>query len=618
MDGRTGRLYGSTTRKPAVQLRPQPRFVVPPQAPAPAVNIIRPFVRTIPKPLSAVKAVPTLTLPKLGVLGLAFGLGFFIGDALINPLLGQKSTVDWGVFNSPPGAPDYLTQDSLPEDMSVSTTGEMGAEGATVTASMNYMESEVNGSSGCLAPTPASIDVQYQRTVSRAAGQLRYYKGEPQQNNCGVLGMAVQIMEVEPDSANPAKFVTVTGKSMGNTRPPRGITTADFVVNYEPIGDPLSFVPTPTWEPLVAPKPQVEPQPQPEPLPEPERKPLLPPLIPQAPPDVRPIPTPTPAPTIQPAPSPIPQTNPALVPQRPATPRPTVPATDTQQISNSGKLTPKPTPAVRTTPADNHFPFSGSKPVNSGGVRPSLKAVAAEVGRIEQKVNQELVNKKDIPWWLIGDLAQELANAFLSDIKGTTYELTGVCETVEPGEEQPVAEFEVDKAKHLYSIINRLDVMQDMFQQHLAWRTPTCRTRPQLQGDWRTISFISDETSPYGKSRLRKRLRYRSLSGVGLGEVIDHWADFTWTAGPVCVIHSGASWGTPQVWASTADEGKRVIRHAAGESGIDPDQVGQWTISGSSSSRVGVSGTMRVNQSGGYYWITARDGSENRPIVGEV
>ena len=108
------------------------------------------------------------------------------------------------------------------------------------------------------------------------------------------------------------------------------------------------------------------------------------------------------------------------------------------------------------------------------------------------------------------------------------------------------------------------------------------------------------------------------MSGLGLGEVIDHWADFTWTAGPVCVQHSGASWGTPQVWASSVDEGKRVILHAAGEAGIDPNQVGQWTVSGSSSPRVGVPGTMRVNQTGGYYWITARDGSEGRPTVGLV
>jgi hypothetical protein len=155
-----------------------------------------------------------------------------------------------------------------------------------------------------------------------------------------------------------------------------------------------------------------------------------------------------------------------------------------------------------------------------------------------------------------------------------------------------------------------------MLQQHLLWKTPTCpRERPELEGEFRTISFRSNETSPYGKSRLRKRLRYRSSSGIGLGELVDYWKDFTYTAGSICVIHSGASWGTPQVWASTADEGKRVLLHAAGEAGIDPNQVGKWTVSSSDNARYGVPGTMKVDTTGGYYWITERDGSNGRPMV---
>ena len=98
-------------------------------------------------------------------------------------------------------------------------------------------------------------------------------------------------------------------------------------------------------------------------------------------------------------------------------------------------------------------------------------------------------------------------------------------------------------------------------------------------------------------------------------DVVDHWKDFEWTTGPVCVTHKGYSWGTPQVWAVTADEGKRVIQHAAGEAGFDADQVGQWGISGSSSSRYGVSLPVKVDTTGGYYWITDRDGSDGRPIV---
>jgi hypothetical protein len=179
-------------------------------------------------------------------------------------------------------------------------------------------------------------------------------------------------------------------------------------------------------------------------------------------------------------------------------------------------------------------------------------------------------------------------------------------------------EREIPALAGLPGIALRLEALSTQISQALVWKTPICNERPTLEGDWRTINFRSETTSPYGKSRLRKRFRYRSTSGLGLGEIVDHWKDFTWESGPVIVKHLGSSWGTPQVWAATADEGKRVIRHAAGEAGIDPDQVGRWTISGSDSPRYGVSDTMRVDTKGGFYWITAREGPSGRPIVAET
>ena len=117
---------------------------------------------------------------------------------------------------------------------------------------------------------------------------------------------------------------------------------------------------------------------------------------------------------------------------------------------------------------------------------------------------------------------------------------------------------------------------------------------------------------------MRKRFKYRSQSGLDLGAVVAHWKDFSFSAGPITVGHTGSALGSPQVWAASIDEGKRVIRHAGGEAGIDPDQVGQWRVGGSDNSRYGVSGAMRVDTTGGYYWITARDGSDARPIVARV
>jgi len=204
-------------------------------------------------------------------------------------------------------------------------------------------------------------------------------------------------------------------------------------------------------------------------------------------------------------------------------------------------------------------------------------------------------------------------------LTGISYWLYPTCEDpkewgLEPGE-YPELEFPIQTANAWEGLAKRIDAVAEMIDWHLTCRQPTCNCAPTLEGEFRTISFRSDDVSPYGKSRLRKRFRYRSVSGLGLDGVVDHWKDFTFQAGPVTVKHVGASWGTITVWASTADEGKRVIRHAAGEAGVDPDQDGRWQIGGSNSARLGVSGTMRVDTKGGYYWITARDGSDHRPLV---
>ena len=353
-------------------------------------------------------------------------------------------------------------------------------------------------------------------------------------------------------------------------------------------------IPEPTPDPSVVPAPGPSPDPAPAPGPVP---------IPQ--------PEPDPLPDVAPSPSPIPV--PLPVPGSPEVVPPGAPDGSTP-TDPDGSLPPVQLPLPIPTPPNAHFPVPGQPPVTDGGTRADLKAIAAEVGRIEQKVAriQKGDGFPDLTDWLW--LLPLLQQFFEQPIPGTTYDLAGVCEGTEPGQPQPVAEFEVEDGLNLQAIINRIDALPDVLQQHLAYRTPICRGTPQ-EGDFRTISFISDQLSPGGKRRLDRRFRYRSQSGVGLSGVVDHWRAFVWEAGPVLVKHRDAWWGSPRVWASTVDEGKRVIRHAAGEAGLDPDQVGRWEVSGSSNPRVGAPGTMRVNTSGGYYMITARDGSSERPLV---
>jgi hypothetical protein len=119
-----------------------------------------------------------------------------------------------------------------------------------------------------------------------------------------------------------------------------------------------------------------------------------------------------------------------------------------------------------------------------------------------------------------------------------------------------------------------------------------------------------------GNAPLIKKLTYRDLSGQSLEAHTNHWAGFQWQAGPVCVIHKGAAWGVPQVWASSASEGKRVLRHAAAISGINPDSEGEWIVTGTLHPRYGRTGTMRVRVlRGGYLAVTKREGPSQLPEV---
>jgi len=436
---------------------------------------------------------------------------------------------------------------------------------------------------------------------------------------------------------------------------------------------PFTPLPEPDREPAIVPIPDPEPQPEPLEIPSPDNPDAPPITIPQAPPappqevpdpdrDLPPgpypitpepvlpplpvpgvptIPEPSPDPNLVPAPSPSlpplpgpiplpspdPETDPGTGEEPAAVPTPVPPGTpapgpivtpispeDPQAVDPGTGIVPQPIPLPTTTPPSHHFPVSGDPAVTPGGTRPDVAAIADEVGRIEQKVariqrNGALGGLADLLW-----LLPLLADFLEGDIPGTNYQLQGVCEDVQEGESQPIANFLVADAKNLGAVINRLDVMQDLFQQHLEWRTPICRDKP-ASGDFRTITFISDELSPGGKRRLDRRFRYRSQSGLGLDGVVNHWKSFVWQSGPVLVKHTGAWWGTPRVWASSIAEGKRVLRHAAAEAGLDPDQAGRWEISGTSNTRIGAPGTLRVNTSGGYWWITARDGSDERPLV---
>ena len=401
--------------------------------------------------------------------------------------------------------------------------------------------------------------------------------------------------------AEPVEVPSVEPKPLPLPLPLPG-TVPETVPGTIPLPVPVPEIPPqtePDPEPGIVPAPGPAPQPVPNPNPEPGPTPL-PDVDPSTDPQETPIPTPIPLPGIDPGVSPSP--NPPTLPEGvfPIWPwrRPTPPTNN----------------IVPTTPPGNHYPIRGGPPVTPGGARPSVPAIAAETGRIEQKASSGL-EKINAALGFLNLLLDAIGDGVEP---GTIYNLKGVCEDVEEGEKQPEQTWIIPEATASAGTLMRLDYIAEMLQVHLNYKTPICapeNEKPNLEGDFRTISFRSENASPFGAARLRKRFRYRSTSGIDLDGIIDHWAGFTFVSGPWCVIHKGSFIGTPQVWAVTVDEGKRVIRHAFAEAGINPDAVGEWVVSRSSSARYGVSDVMTVDTTGGYYWITARDGSDGRPLV---
>ena len=224
-----------------------------------------------------------------------------------------------------------------------------------------------------------------------------------------------------------------------------------------------------------------------------------------------------------------------------------------------------------------------------------------------------------VPWWAkpllsgatgaaLNLIGQSLEKLSIPPMEAGSYTMVAPCDFDAEG--NPASRtWTFEKTTQIGRLLMHQLAMMDMLQQHLVWKTPICgNERPELEGDWVTTRWESTEKMVHSGVRLRKLFRYRTKSTRNLGQLSAYWESFEWRAGPVCVRHTGAWWGDPQVWAESEEEGQRVIRHAAAEAGIDPDQVGEWATSSSRSPRYGMSGTMKILLKDGFPWVSAREG----------
>ena len=258
----------------------------------------------------------------------------------------------------------------------------------------------------------------------------------------------------------------------------------------------------------------------------------------------------------------------------------------------------------------------------------SCAHIDAKFEEVNRKLDEILGNQKDEDgqdfweWFarIVTMLEIALIGLGLSEdepdqgmVPGVTYTLQGVCETPEPNGEQPIKSRQIVRSGGVYPIISRIDAVMLFLQDHLGYKTPICNARPKLAGQWVSTHWISDGASPGGTKPLRKLFRYRTKSTRNQDELQAFWSALTWEAGPTLVQHKGTWWGTPAVWAIDAEEGKRVIRFAGGEAGLDPDLDGEWVVGGTSHPRYGMIGKMRLARNNGEYWVTKRDGPSGLP-----
>lgn len=215
---------------------------------------------------------------------------------------------------------------------------------------------------------------------------------------------------------------------------------------------------------------------------------------------------------------------------------------------------------------------------------------------------------------MLGDLVTDaIQSAFQAPVPQYQYTMRAACNYKQDGTYEDYT-ITLPEQPWETRVLAMQEMNIDFLQQHLLWKTPTCSGGGVgIAGDPVTVNFISDEYSPDGNDRIKKRFVYFDQTGAPLEDHVTHWKDFTWEAGAACVNLEGTPMGKCQVWASTVDEGKRVITHAAAIAGIDVAD-GEWIVTSSRSSRYGKPGTMRVARfTNGNYTVTKRSGPSGNP-----
>ncbi len=332
-------------------------------------------------------------------------------------------------------------------------------------------------------------------------------------------------LEGEP-ATNPPIQLDPVGPDIGPVLPPvAGPLPAD--PNAEPGPDDLEdlapvvppalpVVPRPLPGPVL---PDYEPEPEPAPAePNPSRPtipgdrpgPILPgpvrpfPDVPTEPGQFpNPDPGPGPGPDPDPGPGPVPDPGPDPGPGPGPVPQPGPPAIPTQP--DGEPVTPRPRPDP-DTPDDQHKPTDDDDPVRGNGPAATLKAIAQEMGRQEQKLSRllERVGRPNDQGGGNGamlDLLGQILGLLLSADGPGGYAINSPCnQDPETGEQRPDLEstwgFSLTMEQN---ILKRVDALAELLQHHKDLPQPICG-RPRPTGEPVTVTFeqIPDDLSQSG------------------------------------------------------------------------------------------------------------------------
>jgi len=181
----------------------------------------------------------------------------------------------------------------------------------------------------------------------------------------------------------------------------------------------------------------------------------------------------------------------ALVPLTPPLP-------GVQQINNSGALVPAALPKLAPTAEEAHFPVPGGAAVGSIATAPqaTLAGIAAEVGRIESKLNRLLNpsvsgDASDLLQLLWQGL-QGLINSLVDNRPGGQYELSSPC-VLDSNDERVVYTAEFPETEdNTAAVLARLDALAALLQIHKDLKQPICHQTPAV-GQPVQVQFVQIE-----------------------------------------------------------------------------------------------------------------------------